>query len=387
VNTTIVTLGLYPSSGGPSKSIRAFQRALAAAVVSWVDPRQFEREPLIWERSTVVRGSRLPVLRQLLVPQRGDLPAAERLVGGSDLVSVHSFYRWHCQWVRRTARRRGVPYWFVPHGSLDPYVLESDRASKQLFLALGGRRFLADAAAIVCATKREHDKLRHFAPHVPGLVVPWPLDAADFRPRDPFARTAVRQSLGIPDDALCMLFFGRLHPMKRPLETIAALAESGASAAHLLVVGNEFGVTLAECRERARALGVADRVHVVGPAYGDEKHGYLAAADVYVSLSSRENFNFTAAESLAAGLPVILSPGNDLAPELASVGCGWMLADAADAPQAIRTAAGTPAADLERMAAAGRAWCRRELAEDVFAARLREAAAAVAGRSLEAAPA
>ena len=68
MKATIVTLGLYPSSGGPSKSIRAFQRALAADVVSWVDPRQFEREQIIWDRSTVVRGSRLPVLRQLLVP-------------------------------------------------------------------------------------------------------------------------------------------------------------------------------------------------------------------------------------------------------------------------------------------------------------------------------
>ena len=64
-----------------------------------------------------------------------------------------------------------------------------------------------------------------------------------------------------------------------------------------------------------------------------------------------------------------------------------MLADAADAAQAIHEAARAPAAELDRMAAAGREWCRRELAEDVFATRLRQAAAAVTGRSLQAAPA
>ena len=104
--------------------------------------------------------------------------------------------------------------------------------------------------------------------------------------------------------------------MKRPLETIEAFAGVEGSSSHLIIVGNEFGVTVDDCHNKAAALSVSDRVHVVGPAYGDEKLKYMAASDAYVSLSKRENFNFTAAEALATDLPLLLSPGNDLAVEL-----------------------------------------------------------------------
>ena len=66
---------------------------------------------------------------------------------------------------------------------------------------------------------------------------------------------------------------------------------------------------------------------MIGPVYGDSKYHYLFASDAYVSLSQRENFNHTAAESLSAGLPVILSPGNDLAGEIRDEGCSWSLND------------------------------------------------------------
>jgi glycosyltransferase involved in cell wall biosynthesis len=381
VKTTVLALGLYPSSGGPSKSVRAFADALDARVISWVDPLQIERERLIWDDSILVHGSRLPVLRQLLIPQAEDLAAAERAVAESALVSCHSFWRWHCVWLQRVAKRRGVPYWFVPHGILDPYVFTTDRVAKSIFLAMGGKRFLRDASAVVCATRREYEKLAHFVPSKPYAVIPWPLDEGDFRERNEKSRTQVRQELGIPSESFCLLYFGRLHPMKRPLETIEAVARSTHSV-HLVVVGNEFGVTLEECRRRAKALGITDRVHLIGPVYGCDKHRYLDAADAYISLSHRENFNFTAAECLASGLPVILSPGNDLAYDLADVECGWMLRDGDPAEAAIDTAVASGAESLGSMGRNGRAWCERHLRQNVFQKRIQAFATTItAGRS------
>ena len=372
-------LGLHASSGGASKAARSFAAALPGPVVSWVDPAALAREPLIWETSTLVRASRLPVLRQLLVPRRGDLAAAEAVVAGSDLVCCHSLWRWHCLWLRAAARRHAVPYLFVPHGGLDPWVFERNALVKRLYLRGGGLRFVQESAAVVCATRREHEKLAPFLAGTPAAVLPWPLDADDFRTRDEESRGRIRARLGIPDRAACLLFFGRLDPMKRPLETIDALADSRTDA-HLLVVGNEWGVSVADCVRRADRRGIAGRVHVVGPAWGRDRDGYLDAADVYVSLSHRENFNFTAAECLASGLPVILSPGNDLAADLAAVNCGWMLA-AGDSPaRAIEQAVAAGPAALVSLGQSGRGWEEANLRFDVFQDRIRALAAGLARR-------
>lgn len=379
MTATILTLGLYRSSGGPSKSIRAFAAALEASVISWVDPIQYKHEQLVWENSTIVRGQSAPILRHLLVPQRLDVREAERLVASSEIVSCHSFWRWHNVWLASIAKRHRTPYWFVPHGSLDPYVFSSERVAKRLFLATA-RPFLANAAAVVCATRREYEKLAPFVPAAEPIVLPWPLDDSDFRPRDAERRSDMRRRLGIPEDAFCLLSFGRLAPMKQPLETIDAVAEAGQPDVHLIVMGNEFGVTIDECERRAAQRGLRGRVHVVGAKYGEEKNALIDAADAYISLSHRENFNFTAAECLAAGLPVILSPGNDLAGELDGVECGVMLAAVADAPGAIDRLCRIGMAERERLGENGRRWAESHLRAGVFRESIRVSAAAVVAR-------
>jgi glycosyltransferase involved in cell wall biosynthesis len=381
MKTSILALGLYRSSGGPSKSVAAFQRALSADVVSWVDPVAYAREPLIWDGvkygHRVVTGSSMPVLRQLCYPQQRGLAEAERIIAGSDLVSCHSFWRWHNVWLERVATQHRVPYWFVPHGALDPYVMQSETLVKRAFLSLGGRRFLAGARAVVCATQREYEKLAQLMPQARPVILPWPLEDAEFRERDETSRDAVRRSFGIPGDALVFLSFGRLDPMKRPLETITAVARSGSPACHLLIVGNEFGITVRQCQEQARSLGIGDRVHVIGPTYGTDRHRFMDAADVYVSLSHRENFNFTAAECMASGLPVVLSSGNDLAHDLKSQACGWMLSAQTSLDNALAEAAVATPDTRRTYGRNARTWCDSHLRSDVFDETLRASAHAI----------
>jgi glycosyltransferase involved in cell wall biosynthesis len=140
---------------------------------------------------------------------------------------------------------------------------------------------------------------------------------------------------------------------------------------HLVLVGSEDGVTFDECRSAAAHDGLHNRVHVVGPAYGDHKRGFLDASDVYLSLSHRENFNYTAAEAMAAGLPVILSAGNDLAAEVADAGCGWMLSESCDPAAAIAEAAAIDDASRVEMGHRARAWATEHLRFEDFATRVR----------------
>lgn len=378
MKTTVLTIGCYASTGGPSKSVRAFQRALDARIIAWLDPKELAVEPLVFQPDAIVPCVPWPGLRKVLYPVAHALPEAEEIVATSDLVSCHLFWRWHCPWLYQVASRHRIPYWMVPHGGLDPYVFQTNGPTKRLFAKTVARSFLLNAPAVVCSTQREYQKARMHLPQAEAFILPWPLEDADFRTRSEESRALVRGRLGISDQSLCLLFLGRLHPMKRPLETIAALARSGVTNAHLIIVGNEYGITVDDCKRQAQQDGVADRVHVVGPAFGESKQGYFDAADVFISLSHRENFNFAAAESLGCGVPVILSPGNDLAADLLPVGCGWMLPNIENAGEAIAAAAAVPQAERKQRGQRGRDWAENTLRFSAFQTSLRAYAARLA---------
>jgi glycosyltransferase involved in cell wall biosynthesis len=208
-------------------------------------------------------------------------------------------------------------------------------------------------------------------PDAQPAIIPWPLDEGDFRRRDDEGRQKARHELGIPESARVFLYFGRLHSMKRPLETISAFAEPARSGAHLIVAGNDSDVSAVECKAEAARFGVAGSVHVVGPAYGDSRRALFDAADVYVSLSHRENFNFTAAEALASAVPVILSPGNDLGADLAAEKCSWTLRALEEAREAFRAACEVDDATLLEMGARGRAWAVEQLRYVTFERRIK----------------
>lgn len=379
MNVTIVAPACFASTGGPAKSIAAFRRALDARVVAWADATAGNQEAMVISADATVRSTTIPGLRTLLYPLAADAQAAAGIVQRSDLVSCHLFWRWYCPWTHAEAGKARVPYWLVPHGGLDPYVFRTNGWAKRMFAATVARPFLRSVNAVVCSTTREYEKARCHVSRAMPCVLHWPLEPDDFRRREDARRQAARKRLGIPEDAFCLVYLGRLHPMKRPLKTIEAVARCSHPDVHLLIVGNEYGVSAADCQAAAERLGIRDRVHVAGAAYGSAKHDFLDAADCFISLSHRENFNFAAAEALASGLPVILSPGNDLGPELSGVDCGWMLPRVELAAEAISAAAATPQPVLRAMGDRGRDWAEQNLQFDTFRARLR----AYAGRCIE----
>jgi len=73
----------------------------------------------------------------------------------------------------------------------------------------------------------------------------------------------------------------------------------------ILVVGD--GPLESELRERAQALGVADRVHWAGRVSDEDLPAYYAAADVFVlpSVAVTEAFGISQIEAMAAGVPVV----------------------------------------------------------------------------------
>jgi len=123
-------------------------------------------------------------------------------------------------------------------------------------------------------------------------------------PRPNFAPTDgadVRLRFGIGDKPL-VLAVGQLIPMKRFHWLIDVVAHLQAQKPHLLILGE--GPQEHPLRQLALQHGMADRLHITS---SDNMAPYLAAADVYVSLSSTESYGMANCEALAAGRPAVCS--------------------------------------------------------------------------------
>ncbi|HUL32416.1 MAG TPA: glycosyltransferase [Candidatus Eisenbacteria bacterium] len=211
------------------------------------------------------------------------------------------------------ARKRKMPYVVEPIGMFVPIV--RSLFLKQTYHRLMGHRLLEGATAVIVTSEQEKAEL--IGGGIPiekiilrrnGVAPPASLPApGDFR-----------RSLGIPADVKLILFLGRLSQKKSPellLQAFANIARTEQSAVLAFVGPDESGM-LASLQRRSAELGLAERVRFSPPLSGDAKWAAYRDADIFVLPSQNENFGNTAAESVAAGTPVVVTERCGIAPEL-----------------------------------------------------------------------
>ena len=108
---------------------------------------------------------------------------------------------------------------------------------------------------------------------------------------------------GVPDEGLMLLNVGRLTGQKNHDVLVRALARLPAS--RLVVAG--AGPREGELRALAGALGVADRLHLLGDVSREAVADLYGAADLFVFPSVWETFGLAAVEAALAGLPIVAS--------------------------------------------------------------------------------
>ncbi|MGO8833998.1 MAG: glycosyltransferase family 4 protein [Roseiarcus sp.] len=149
-----------------------------------------------------------------------------------------------------------------------------------------------------------------FSPHC--------VDTAWFAARaTPDARRSLRAMHGIAPQAKVLLFAGKLVPSKRPLDLIAAAAQSRAGGRNVEVMVAGDGELRSSMMKAAAAAGVP--LHLLGFCNQTEMPAAYAAADCLVLPSdARETWGLVANEALACGRPIIVSNACGCAPDLAS---------------------------------------------------------------------
>ena len=118
-------------------------------------------------------------------------------------------------------------------------------------------------------------------------------------------RLAVRAKWNVPRAAPVVLFCAKLQPWKRPLDLLEAFFSAAVPDAFLVFAGD--GPQRAEIEDRARALGIADRVKVLGFANQSQLPETYCASDLFVLPSDYEPFGMVVNEAMLCGCPVVVS--------------------------------------------------------------------------------
>jgi len=249
---------------------------------------------------------------------------ARSLLPGMDLVHLHEFRTVEALRVAPEAARAGVPVILSPHGTL---TLETGRS----FLKSGWDKLLSprvasQIAAVVALTSAEAEDVRQLwarlgCPPPPLHIVPNGVNLADVTP-SAAARADFRRQYGLGDAPVC-LFLGRLHARKGVDVLAEAFVAANLPDTRLVIAGPDEGM------QRALEAMSDPRIVLTGYLGPEQRLAALAAADVFALPATGEGLSMAALEALAAGLPVILSPGCNL-PEVEPAGAGLEVEPAAE---------------------------------------------------------
>jgi D-inositol-3-phosphate glycosyltransferase len=238
---------------------------------------------------------------------------AQHEPGFYDVVHSHYWLSGQVGWLARD--RWSVPLIHTAHtlAKVKNEALADGDHPEPRARVIGEEQVVAEADRLIANTDEEARQLVRLYGADPArtLVVPPGVDLDRFAPG---SRAAARRAVGIPDDALVLLFVGRIQPLKAPDVLLHAaaqmLADDPALRARLQVhvVGAPSGSGLEAPRqleELAASLGIADVVRFSPPQPPERLANHYRAADVTVVPSHNESFGLVALEAQACGTPVV----------------------------------------------------------------------------------
>jgi D-inositol-3-phosphate glycosyltransferase len=228
---------------------------------------------------------------------------------------VHGHY-WLSGQVGAVAKERwGVPLVQSMHtlGKVKNAALAAGDAAEPAARIRGEAEVVAMADRLVANTEEEARQLigLYDADPVRVCTINPGVDLSVFQPG---SRQQARRQLGLPDDAIVLVFAGRVQPLKAPDVVLRAAAmlvrdDPGlASRLRVAFVGGPSGSGRADpdgLLELSAQLGIAGLVRLEPPCPQPELADWYRAATIVMVPSHSESFGLVAVEAQACGTPVV----------------------------------------------------------------------------------
>jgi glycosyltransferase involved in cell wall biosynthesis len=325
---------LDPTFGGPQGALLQTSRVL--------DDLGHQSEVVTQDDLDAPWIASFPAVVHALGPSIGKYRYNKRLIpwlkvhsSDYDAVLVHGIWQFQSFGTWLAARSDSLPYFVFIHGALDPWFKRAypfKHIKKWLYWPWAEYRVLRDAQAVLftCDEERMLARQSFWLYQANEAVVDYGILDPDGDPHE--QRKQFFRSYPALRNKRLLLFLSRIHQKKGCDLLVEAFARVAARdpALQLVMAGPDQEGWQKKLMVIAKARGVADRITWTGMLTGGMKWGAFHAAEVFVLPSHSENFGIVVAESLACGMPVLISDKVNIWREIVQDGAGVAEPDTLD---------------------------------------------------------
>jgi glycosyltransferase involved in cell wall biosynthesis len=223
-----------------------------------------------------------------------------------DLLHIHAIFSYSSTIAMAIARIQKIPYIVRPLGQLCTWSLQQSAKKKQLYLRIIEKANLNHSQSIHFTSEAEQKEASLLNLTSPNFILPHGLSIPATIPN---AYQRLREHFNLPVDEPIILFLSRLHPKKGLDYLIPALGKLSNYRFTFILAGNGDP----EYENQIKSLIVSQNIEncpiFTGFVTGEFKDLLMQGADIFTLTSYSENFGISVLESLAAGVPVIVTSG------------------------------------------------------------------------------
>jgi len=332
----------YPELAGGAERFRRYSPGLISRGVH-VDVLTTSAHDLVVDDSPVPRVFRIPR------PQVGPAKIDHLLVKRAARIVRESGFAYQTVQVG-VVHWADVPYllWLKAHGvriTLICTIIEAIEQKKRSLLRSALHWLTGAVTSRICDTiivssaRMAEDRIQKGAIYDQIKVISNGVDTLRFRPRCDEEKKKLRACLGIPDQALVLLYMGGIVPRKRIhllLEALHHLLVTHPTA-RLYLIGPTQRPTMFNAQDQDELLSYQARLdELAGELINQsiffsgetkEPETWFSVADVFVFCPINEGFGNVIIESMSAATPVVMTQFIGLADELGVAGKHYLLAD------------------------------------------------------------
>ncbi len=245
-----------------------------------------------------------------------------------DVVIFHSHYYFEYIRLYRSLVKRNTPYFIEPHGSFGKAALQKSRLKKKVANNIILRPFMKHAYGYIFLNETEKNDAQFRATH--NLIIPNGINTKetekDIRPQEPWS----------------FYFIGRFDVNHKGLDNLfdaLDILDKQNETVSVKLYGTGTDEEVEYVNSRISSLHFVSAINC-GPIYGEEQAKALEQCGIMLLTSRYEGFPMTVLEAWKYGNPCLVTPGTNVADEIAQNGLGWKTGlDASSIAESIRSAA------------------------------------------------
>jgi glycosyltransferase involved in cell wall biosynthesis len=327
-----VVASLDPAQGGPARStpsLAAAQAKLGHDVTLFYNAAPDRMEDIKVSTASIPH---FDLVNIVTCPQPGGLEKYtgnragrifKTILDKNTVIHIHGLWLPIFQKAASLSIKQGAKYIIAPRGMLNPWSLNQRSWKKKLALHLIWRRLLNHAFFLHVLNADEKKFITSLNLSCTMKIIPNGIFTEDLNNLPP--KNRFYNFFPSINYRPYILFLSRLHKVKG-LDYLAEAFNEFAknnNAMDLVVAGPDEGEK-DKFMNHIEHYGITERVHIVGPLYGEKKYAAFVDAKCFCQPSRQEGFSMAAAEAMGCGLPVVISK-NCHFPEVAEAGAGIMV--------------------------------------------------------------